>query len=297
MHLLILAIALSALHGAPASGGQSPAPAASAQNANAIFDQALQAWRNRTYPPYLRYLVDVRAHVKGKLYAEGFQAWVRTTDDFVITAQAPLYSSNQQINPYGTRFSILGWDIDPGSGVNTPFGVPRISPFYSFGFVPQTAVDFHPHPAAREGSDANVLGTVTVTARYYNATLVGEEQCDTGPCWHLALTPVEDPGEYRVRAMWVDEDSFQPARLTVAGIFNGCAAATVNWDVRYMNFHGQWVLREESTGQDVRDGGGPFGWGSSVFHGLTYTLGHYHPLDSFNDFEFFDRGSTLATQE
>ncbi len=297
MHLLILAIALSALHGAPANAGPSPAIAAPAQNANAILDRALQTWRNRTYPPYLRYLIDVRAHVKGKLYAEGFQAWVRTTDDFVITTQAPLYSSNQQISPYGTRFSILGWEIDPGSGVNTPFGVPRISPFYSFGFVPQTAVDFHPHPASRDGSDANVLGTVTVTARYYNATLVGEEQCDTGPCWHLALTPVQDPGEYRVRAMWVDEDTFQPARLTVAGIFNGCAAANVNWDVRYMDFHGQWVLREESTGQDVRDGGGPFGWGSSLFHGLTYTLGHYHPLDSFDDFEFFDRGSTLATQE
>jgi hypothetical protein len=297
MHLMILALALSALRGEPSDAGQAGANAASASNANGIFDRALQAWRNRTYPPYLRYLVDVRAHVKGKLYAEGFQAWVRTTDDFVITTQSPLYSSNQLISPYGTRFSIFGWDIDPGSGVNTPFGVPRISPFYSFGFVPQTAVDFHPHPTPREGSDASVLGTVTVTARYYNATLVGEEQCDSGPCWHLALSPVEDPGEYRVRAMWVDEDTFQPTRLTVAGIFNGCTASNVNWDVRYMNFHGQWVLREESTGQDVRDGGGPFGWGAAVFHGLTYTLGHYHPLDSFDDFEFFDRGSTLATQE
>ncbi|HKW44480.1 MAG TPA: hypothetical protein VJN22_02420, partial [Candidatus Eremiobacteraceae bacterium] len=105
------------------------------------------------------------------------------------------------------------------------------------------------------------------------------------------------PGEYRVRAMWVDEDTFQPARLTVAGIFNGCAASNVRWDVRYMNFHGQWLLREESTTQDVRDGGGPFGWGAATFHGLTYTLGHYHFLDTANDFEFFDRGSTLATQE
>src|SRR4029077_11495845 len=228
-------------------------------------------WRNRTYPKYMRYLIDVRAHVKGQLYAVGFQAWVRTSDDFVVTAQAPLYSSNMVESPYGTRFSILGWDIDPHSGVHTPFGVPRISPFYSFGFVPESAVDFHPHPLPRPSPDTSVLGTVTVTARYYNATLVGEEQCDTGPCWHLSLTPVDDPGGYRVRGMWVDEDTFQPARLTVAGIFNGCAATGVNWDVRYMNFHGQWVLREETTTQQLRDGGGPFGWGASTFESLTYT--------------------------
>ena len=296
MPLYLASLVLAALLAAP-SGAARPAPnAATTGSANEILDRALQAWRDRKYPPYMRYLIDVRAHVKGKLYAEGFQAYVRTADDFVITTQAPLYSSNQQQNVYGTRFQILTWSIDPGSGIDTPFGVPRVSPYYSFGFVPQSAVDFHPHPPPRFGPDANVLGTVTVTGRYYNATLVGEEQCDTGPCWHLALDPVLDPGEYRVRAMWVDEDTFQPARLTVAGIFSGCAAAKVNWDVRYMNFHGQWLLREESTSEDVRDGGGPFGWGASVFHGLTYTLGHYHFLDAFDDLEFFDRGSTLATQ-
>jgi hypothetical protein len=297
MPIFLAALALAALAAAPVDAGRATPRATPARSANDILDRALQVWRDRTYPPYMRYLIDVRAHVKGQLYAEGFQAFVRTMDDFVITTQAPLYSSNDQQNPYGTRFQILTWDIDPGRGVNTPFGVPKISPFYSFGFVPQSAVDFHPHPAPRNTSDANVLGTVTVTARYYNATLIAEEQCETGPCWHLALVPVEDPGEYRVRAMWVDEDSFQPARLTVAGIFNGCAASKVNWDVRYMNFHGQWLLREESTSDDVRDGGGPFGWGASVFHGLTYTLGHYHFLDAFDDLEFFDRGSTLATQE
>jgi hypothetical protein len=296
MPLPLAALLISALIAAPADAARASTSAAATQGANEILDHALQAWRNRTYPPYMRYLIDVRANVKGRLYAEGFQAWVRTGDDFVITTQAPLYSTNQQANPYGTRFSILGWNFEAGSGVNTPFGVPRISPFYSFGFVPQSAVDFHPHPPTTNPSDANVLGTVTVTARFYNATLVGEEQCDTGMCWHLALAPVVDPGEYRVRAMWVDEDTFQPTRLTVAGIFNGCSATTVRWDVRYMNFHGQWLLREESTNQDVRDGGSLFGWGAATFHGLTYTLGHYHFFDNFNDYEFFDRGSTLATQ-
>lgn len=300
MSLQLAALVLSAMIAAPAAppaDGRSPSSAADSQGANQIFDRALAVWRDRKYQPYMRYLIDVRANVKGRLYAEGFQAWVRTIDDFVITTQSPLYSSNQQVNPYGTRFSILGWDFQSGAGVNTPFGVPKISPFYSFGFVPQSAVDFHPHPNPENTSDANVLGTVTVTARYYNATMVGEEQCDTGMCWHLALQPVEDPGEYRVRAMWVDEDTFQPTRLTVAGIFNGCAASKVDWDVRYMNFHGQWLLREESTTQDVSDGGGLFGWGAATFHGLRYTLGHYHFLDSYNDFEFFDRGNTLATQE
>src|ERR1022692_4963707 len=63
MHLIILALALSALRGEPSDAGPSGSSAASASNANEIFDRALQAWRNRTYPPYLRYLVDVRAHV------------------------------------------------------------------------------------------------------------------------------------------------------------------------------------------------------------------------------------------
>ncbi|HEY5095871.1 MAG TPA: hypothetical protein VII69_12215 [Candidatus Eremiobacteraceae bacterium] len=297
MPMFLAALILAVTAAAPLAADQSAPSTTTTRSANDILDRALQVWRDRTYPPYMRYLIDVRAHVKGRLYAEGFQAWVRTMDDFVITTQAPLYSSNQMSNPYGTKFQIFTWTIDPSTGVNTPFGVPRISPYYSFGFVPQSAVDFHPHPVPGSTSDASVLGTVTVTARYYNATLVGEEQCDTGPCWHLALEPVEDPGEYRVRAMWVDEDTFQPARLTVAGIFNGCAASKVQWDVRYMNFHGQWVLREETTSEDVRDGGGLFGWGAATFHGLTYTLGHYHFLDQFDDFEFFDRGSTQATQE
>ncbi len=306
----LVAIASSAT-ASPAATAASPPVAAHAQapqpdsttdtttgtGGNKILDRAVQAWRDRDYPPYMRYLVDVRAKVRGSLYAEGFQAWVRTADDFVITQQAPLYSTNDQANPYGTRFQILSWDIDPGSGIDTPFGVPRISPFYSFGFVPRSAVDFHPHPQAVTNPNTSVLGQVTVTARYYNATIVGEEQCDTGPCWHLALSPVNDPGEYRVRGMWVDEASFQPVRLTVAGIFNGCSATTANWDVRYMDFHGQWLLREESTTATLRDGGGLFGIGSHDFQQLTYTLGHYHFFDEFDDYLFFDRGTTAAMQE
>jgi hypothetical protein len=286
---------------APPSSTTQPTPAScdpnAATKAEMILDRAVQTWRDRTYPPYMRYLVDVRAKVRGSLYAEGFQAWVRTADDFVIAQQAPLYSSNQQPSMYGTRFSILGWDFSPQSGVNTPYGVPRISPYYSFGFVPRSAVDFHPHPQSTNNANASVLGKVTVTARYYTATLVGEEQCDAGQCWHLALTPVEDPAEYRVRGMWVDEATYQPERLTVAGIFNGCSATTANWDVRYINFHGQWLLREESTTTSLRDGGSFFGLGSSVYDQLTYTLGHYHFFDSLDDYLFFDRGTTSAMQE
>ena len=277
-----------------------PTPAAdtgSTDKANAILDRAVQMWRDRTFPPYMRYLIDVRGKIRNALYAEGFQAWVRTSDDFVITQQAPVYSTNQAADPYGTRFQILALDIDPHSGVNTPFGVPKISPYYSFGFVPRSAVDFHPHLPAADASSASVLGTVTVTARYYNARLIGEEQCDTGPCWHLALSPVEDPGEFRVRGMWVDEATYQPARLTVAGIFNGCSAVSADWDVRYMNFHGHWLLREESTNATLRDGGGIFGIGSAAYGQLTYTLGHYHFYDEFDDYLFFDRGSTAAMQE
>ncbi|HLJ83762.1 MAG TPA: hypothetical protein VKT51_06295 [Candidatus Eremiobacteraceae bacterium] len=304
--LVTATLVAAALH-ASAPSGTTPTPTAlptqsagdqnSATNGDLILDRAVQMWRARTYPSYMRYLIDVRAKVRGSLYAEGFQAWVRTADDFVITQQAPLYSTNQQPSMYGTRFSILGWDFAPHEGVGTPYGVPRISPFYSFGFVPRSAVDFHPHPQSTDNANATVIGKVTATARYYTATLVGEEQCDAGPCWHLALTPVEDPGEYRVRGMWVDEASFEPERLTVAGIFNGCSATTANWDVRYMNFHGQWLLREETTTSSLRAGGGIFGFGSSVYDQLTYTLGHYHFFDSLDDYLFFDRGSTAAMQE
>ena len=57
------------------------------------------------------------------------------------------------------------------------------------------------------------IATVYAHNRDYTITLLGTDTIDGHACYHLGLTPTRDPGRYRIRQAWIDEQTFATWQL------------------------------------------------------------------------------------
>lgn len=263
--------------------------------AGKILANARLAMFLRDYPRYLTYIIDVQSDAYGRHYHEGYRALLRTFDGSLVVKRTPIYSSNKPINPYGFSFFGLNKEGNPADHIEPPFGVPLMSATYDFGLsrAPATRMSNAAEAAVEELSQAPVIGRVRVTGGDYEPVLIGEEMVDDHPVYHLALTPLHDSDQNRLREMWVDKETFNVWKLVSEGIFPGGPASSVSWTVSFIDLHGHWLIRTESTSATLKSHAHLFG-GQTQYKGVNYTFGEYAFPDYVSDLEFI--GTEVDTE-
>jgi hypothetical protein len=247
-----------------------------------IFAKARLAMYLRSYPRFVTYVIDIQSVAYGKHYHEGYRALMRTYDGALAVKQTPIYTTNLAGDVYGFSFFGLYRTGKPENHIAPPFGVPYMSATYDFGIAeaPISRANLGPRDAAIEALTQPVIGRIAVTGGDYDVTLVGEEDLDGHPVYHLTLHPRHDPDVNRIRELWVDAQT-----LVTHGIFAGGPPAQALWTVTFIQLHGYWFIRTESTDAALRAGGHMFSAGT-LYHGVNYTFGDYAFPGLISELEF-----------
>jgi hypothetical protein len=258
-----------------------------------IFSNARLAMYLHAYPRYITYIIDVQSDAHGKHYHEGYRAMLRTHDNELVVKQTPVYTSNKPPNPYGWTFFGINKTGKAADHIPPPFGVPLMSATYDFGLgrppraLSLSEVAIRALEGATPTPAPKVLGNIEVSGGDYAVTLIGEETVDGHDTYHLGLTPLRDPQSNRVRDVWVDTTTFDVWQLTAQGLYVTGAASDALWTVTFIQLHGYWFIRTESTTATLDSGGGIFG-PADVYHGVNYTFGAYGYPGYISELEFIE---------
>jgi hypothetical protein len=103
--------------------------------------------------------------------------------------------------------------------------------------------------------------------------------------YHLKLTPLFEPNVNRLRELWVDTQTFNVLQLVTQGIFQNNVATNALWTVTFIDLHGYWLIRTESTAATLTTGGNIIG-GSTTYQGINYTFGAYAYPSYISELEF-----------
>lgn len=158
-----------------------------------IFQRAQTAWEARRLLPYVEFDVQIQHHyATGKdvtgsehVLLRTFDHWCRTRE---IDSDSPHVVTSDGPSCVGPARSPLGFNISTQYPTST-----QLDPFV--GPLPTIA---------------------SVRALHYTVTLDGEQAVDDHACYHLLLAPIGNPDYYPLRAIWVDEITYDARKLTYA---------------------------------------------------------------------------------
>lgn len=282
MIAIIAALALIApASPSPAPVGPAPlgSPPAVTLTGEQIYDKTRMLLRAMHYEPFVTYTVTVTSNTNFGRFEETYQSYVSTVDDNVITSNAPLRSTNRPESPYGFNITIFGAVINHREQVEEPFGLPFISPLYTFGLRDPRQVSLFGQQPLPDSGGPPVIGRITTVGRDYKATLLGVEPMGAGHAdhyaYHLRLEPLEDPGRYRLRDLWVETKTMLVCRLRSEGVFATGPATSATW---YADFHlvdGHYVMTREWSDASFTVGGSLFGFGATRYDGVSYELSFF----------------------
>ena len=250
-----------------------------------IFARAQTYWEQQTYPAYLQYDVAVTVEEGGSARTERYQS-----DDDLVNHQIRVdgVSDWQRTHPPSGRGVNVSLFFVPLSKPEPPvdfLGVPVLAPTYSFGMagpaqsaasrardpkelVAEIRREFHdPNPRAAPANDQQAgaatgksgalpeIAHVFARDRNYDIVLAGIESVDTHSCFHLELTPLRDPGRYRLRELWIDRSTFATWKLREALNFVRGPGTSVPWTVRFADENGAHYIAGESADAPMSYGG------------------------------------------
>lgn len=187
----------------PAPQGLPAASAAPTLDANEIYDRARAAAYAARLPAFLSYETHATFARKGKIKAEHFRVVMRTAD--AKSYVTPLPDSPRD-------------RLDTTPRVQD--APPYLSPFNTFGLIERKAGEKPsryeaPGTPAPAASGPPVIGSVTVTARPYDISLLGIETLGSRSVYHLVLHPVRDPVHRRLRELFVATDTYRLERAVI----------------------------------------------------------------------------------
>jgi hypothetical protein len=276
-------------------------PAVSTSNPYEIFAATRRYWEAQRYPVRLEYTVAVSVVEAGKTRVQHYHLGYDGVTGGVVFDPV---SDEEKAHPY----------VPPGGiGVFLPFmrigkppppvdylGVPALAPVYGFGIgrtplaqaphkltsqelVAEIRAEFHdpnprispsPSPTPQALPSLHEIAEVYARSPTYRITLIGREDLDGAPAYHLKLVPVRDPGRYRLRELWVDAETFAPQKLVEALNFEQGPGTTVPWTVTFAPHDGALYIGRESANAPMRA------------HALLYTqasveIQNVHPVATF----------------
>jgi hypothetical protein len=236
-----------------------------------IFAQARRYWESQRYPGDLQYTVVVRVREGGQDRAEHYRS---AYDAYTGTIVFDPVSDEELAHPHaakGVNFGILWLRIGKQEPPADYLGAPDLSPNYGFGIgtTPLTPVPQPPTPAeiVRQVRDQfndpdprvtpspapaptpglHEIATVYAKNRAYDVSLVGTDDVDGSPAYHLSLHPLREPHRYRLRDLWVDTATYAPRKLIEALNFANGPGTNVPWSVTFANHDGAIYIDKETA--------------------------------------------------
>lgn len=226
--------------------GTGAAPAAEApSDPQAIFNAARKAWAFTSYPRYANYSVAVRYRNNGTAFVRHYDTLQDLRRDIVF---ARTFSREETANPSyppsGVNFGILGMTLNEAQPEN-PIGPLALAVTYDFGI----SLAQRTTQVAQMGSQITaperlpVIGRTGASARLYDVRLI--DMLDDGNTYHLGLTPVRDPGRYRLREMWITAQTFITQKILIAANFSRKPYTDVPWLITFTQIDGGPYITEE----------------------------------------------------
>lgn len=234
-------------------------------NPEAIFERARTTLSEMAYPPLLDYRIAVTLHAGGTSRTDHYSGEVEPATG---ECRVHSFSVEEAANPYvPSGINVyFGLSAGAGSGHNgigvapppeipivrknvnpTPapvtFGIPDISPLYSFGIRAggrQLAND-------DDASTLKTIGRVIVLGRRYNVRLIGRVPLDGVDAYHLGLDPLTDPNRDRLRDLWVGASTYDVLQARIAGNFTDKPASTVPWLIHFVTVGGATYIGTETA--------------------------------------------------
>jgi hypothetical protein len=194
-----------------------------APSATEIFAHARSVWRARVVPPYIRYTTTMRSRLNRRITDERDEIVLRTRDRVAF---------------------IRAFRNGASQGVVT-ITSPRLVPDSTFGLAAHkgTSEVESPFAPAPEASSPPTIGHVVATPHpLYDVTLVGSDDVDGHPSWHLALRPAAGMSG-PLRDLWVDRDTAEVRKLQgVIDVHKGPFHREAPFVAGYAESEGAWLL-------------------------------------------------------
>jgi hypothetical protein len=197
------------------------------QDPYAIYNHARDVWQLQIAPRLVWYEVAVRYRIGERTTTETHRALWRQRDGRAFVKAISQEEDRAGYVPHGID---IGIPFAPTSSeFFEPFGVPELSPFFSFGI--RNGIG----SAQKEQDDAaiKVIGRVSVAARNYTISLVGIEPCNGVDAYHLHLEPVRKADEFPLRDFWIRTRDATPCKLDVNPNFSESPAERDAWEVSF----------------------------------------------------------------
>jgi hypothetical protein len=237
-----------------------PVSAATADDGESLFLHAKEAWRSRTEAPFVSYGVRTRYEDGGRIMDTWYQVSYRASDGALAVDRIHLPGDEARLR--GAAFSIFGvtlFDTNPDAQVATALREPAIEPAFTFGLMPRAyrspvvPVPGDPTPAPVPG-ELREIGRVIAINREYRVTLVGLDHLRYGEAYHLALVPVREPRENRLRDIWIATGTFVMLQERVAGILDTKPYDAATWTITYVPLAGRMYLQQIRADDALRFG-------------------------------------------
>lgn len=234
-------------------------------NPYTIYSRARSVWEAARYPHFVSYTVDVRVSEAGRWKSNHYHLTYDAQENKVIVNPV---SDEELAHPHhvppGIRpLSFFGLSVGKPESRTDLLGVPDLAPNYSFGiakYVPQQELtgmalvkeirsEFHdPAPRATAAPDGlKEIANVEAVSRTYTMSLAGIETIDGHPDYHLTLQPVREPKRYRLRDLWIDEQTYFTDRLRSDGNFVSGPGPGIMWTVNFAQIAGAPYVSSESA--------------------------------------------------
>jgi hypothetical protein len=260
----LVAIATSRVHAAP--------------DPYQIFGNARAYWHQQKYPTLLDYTIAVDIVEGGNERTERYGAEYDAVHGNVLVDPESDYQRDHPTVAKGINIGILGFNVNKPVPPVDWLGVPHLAPTYSFGMAPfvpaptptpfnsaalvdEIRKEFHdPNPRATPAATPTPntleeIATVYAHNRDYTIALLGTDTIDGHACYHLGLTPTRDPGRFRIRQAWIDEQTYATWQLQDASNFKAGPGTNVAWTIHFSQIDGAQYVREEDALAAMATGG------------------------------------------
>ncbi len=262
-----------------------------------IFANSRAYWLMQRYPQRLEYDVAVDVVEGGSERVERYAADYDAVSDVVNVDPESDYQRTHPVYASGMNFNLFG-----AVRLNKPMppidflGVPHLAPTYSFGMAPfvpapsptpfnsaalvaEIRSEFHdpnprgtPTPAPSSASTLEEIATVVAHNRDYTIVLLGTDTIDGHACYHLGLTPTRDPGRFRIRQAWIDEQTYAPWQLQDALNFVNGPGTSVPWMIHFTDIDGAHYV----SGEDAQ---APMSTGGEIYTKTTVRFENVHAVE------------------
>jgi hypothetical protein len=288
----VFALSAALAVGAPRAVA-APAPAPDPYQ---IFANSRAYWLLQRYPQRLEYDVAVDVVEGGAERVERYATDYDAVQDVVGVNPESDYQRTHPVYVSGMNLGILGMRLNKPLPPIDFLGVPHLAPTYSFGMAPfvpapsptpfnsaalvaEIRAEFHDpnprasaRPAPQSSTSLQEIATVVAHNRDYKIVLLGNDTIDGHPCYHLGLTPTRDPGRFRIRQAWIDQQTYAPWELQDALNFVDGPGTSVAWTIHFADVGGEHYIRDE-------DALAPMSVGGEIYTRASVRFENVHAVD------------------